>query len=112
FMVYANALSIVVSFATAAYYLAFLAPVSAILILRISNKWSPGGTWAILLGGTDINVLVCAWLTFEFINISLPRDQGLPIWQEWAVVIGFIVCLSIGFVYYKATRPYERMPIE
>lgn len=111
-MVYANALAIVVSFATAAYYLAFLAPVAAILIMRIRKQWDPVGTWAMPRLGPIINILACVWLTFEFINISFPREAGLPIWQEWAVVIGFVVCLSTGLVYYKIARPYERMPID
>lgn len=111
-MAYANALAIVVSFATAVYYLAFLAPVVAVMILRIRRKWHPEGTWNMPRIGVVINVLACIWLIFEFINISFPRDAGLPIWQEWAVVIGFIVCLSTGLIYYKAARPYERVPID
>lgn len=111
-MAYANALTIVVSFATAAYYVAFLAPVAAIMILRLGKSWQPGGTWAMRRIGPAITALAFIWLTFEFINISWPRDQGIPAWQEWAVVIGFAICISTGFIYYKFSRPYERTPID
>lgn len=111
-MVYANALAIVVSFATAAYYAAFLAPVAAIMVLRLRRSWQPGGTWAMRRIGPVINILAFIWLTFELINISLPRDQGIPMWQEWAVVLGFVICITTGFIYYKSYRPYERMPLD
>jgi amino acid transporter len=111
-MLYGNALTIVVSFATAAYYVAFLAPVAAILVLRLRGKWQPQGTWAMRRTGPVINLFAFIWLVFELINISWPRPLGLPIWQECAVVIGFIACLSTGFAYYKLSRPYERTPID
>jgi amino acid transporter len=111
-MTYANALTLVVSFATAAYYVAFLAPVAAILILRMRRSWNHEGTWAMRRIGPAVTLLAFLWLIFELVNISWPRDQGLAAWQEWAVIIGFVICISTGLIYYKLARPYERTPID
>lgn len=111
-LLWANALAILVSFATAAYYLAFLAPVAAVLLLRVRRQWQPTGPWAMPRTGVYVNTFAFLWLVFELINISLPRDQGLPWWQEWAVAIGFLICFTAGATYFKVYRPYERVPLD
>jgi amino acid transporter len=106
--IYANALSILVSFATAAYYVSFLAPVAGVLYVRMKGRWSTEGRWSLGKVGVGINVLAAAWLVFELINIAWPRNSALPWWQNWAVEVGFVAFGLIGLLYFLKARP-DRM---
>lgn len=106
--VYANALSVLVSFATAAYYVAFLAPVAGVLYVRLRGRWVSNGRWTLGGLGLVINVLAVVWLVFELINIAWPRTPSLPWWQNWAVAVGFVAFGLVGLVYFLKARP-DRM---
>lgn len=102
---YANALSVLVSFATAAYYAAFLAPVAGVLYVRMRGRWGKQGRWTLGRLGPVVNVLATTWLVFEMINIAWPRYTDLPWWQNWAVVVGFVVFGVVGLAYFLKARP-------
>jgi amino acid transporter len=106
--VYANALSVLVSFATAAYYVAFLAPVAGVLYVRMKGQWGSEGRWTLGRVGAGVNVLAVIWLVFELINIAWPRNPTLPWWQNWAVAVGFVAFGLIGLVYFVKARPDRR----
>ncbi|MEE6169535.1 MULTISPECIES: APC family permease [unclassified Mycolicibacterium] len=106
--IYANALSVLVSFATAAYYVSFLAPVAGVLYVRMRGRWNSEGRWSLGKMGVGINMLAAVWLVFELINIAWPRSSDLPWWQNWAVEVGFVAFGLIGLVYFLKARP-DRM---
>ena len=104
---YANVLSVLVAFATGAYYVGFLAPVAAALYLRLTGRWrdvrgpfAVTGRW-----GMAINVAAAAWLAFELINIAWPRYTDLPWWQNWAFLLGTAAFGLAGLAYFLARRP-------
>jgi amino acid transporter len=104
---YANVLSVLVAFATGAYYVGFLAPVAAALYLRIRGRWRdvPG---PMALGGRlgfVLNAVAALWLTFELINIAWPRYGDLPWWQNWAFLLGMGAFGIAGLAYFLARRP-------
>ncbi|PVZ09022.1 APC family permease [Actinomycetospora cinnamomea] len=107
--VYANALSVLVAFATGAYYVGFLAPVAALLYLRLRGRWrDPDGRRGLGKIGVIVNVVAVAWLVFELVNIAWPRDLGLPWWQTYAFLLGLGCFGTVGLVYFFATRPDRR----
>jgi amino acid transporter len=101
--VYANALDVLVGFATGAYYVGFLAPVGAVLYLRLKRRASA-------LGSAALAVVVAAaiWLAVELVNIAWPREVGLPWWQEWAFILGMTAFGIVGLVYFLWARPDRR----
>lgn len=106
---YANVLEVLVSFATGGYYIGFLAPVAALLYLRMRGRWTPGTPrprFARL--AVVVNSVAALWLTFQLVNIAWPRYGHLPWWQNWAVPLGVLVFGGVGLVYFLSTRPDRR----
>lgn len=102
---YANALELLVAFATGGYYIGFLAPVSALLYLRLRGRWTAGSGSRSGRLGLAVTVAAAAWLIFELVNIAWPRYTDLPWWQNWAVPLGIAGFGGIGLVYFLVTRP-------
>jgi amino acid transporter len=110
---YANVLSVLVAFATGAYYVGFLAPVVAALWLRRQGRWRDVSGPFVLRGrgGTIVNVVAAAWLVFETINIAWPRYTDLPWWQNWAFLLGMGAFGLLGLVYFLMQRPDRRFEL-
>jgi amino acid transporter len=104
---YANVLSVLVAFATGAYYVGFLAPVAAALYLRLSGRWHDVRGPFVLCGraGTAVNVIAAAWLVFETVNIAWPRYTDLPWWQNYAFLLGIAAFGLLGLAYFLTQRP-------
>lgn len=110
---YANALAVLVTFATGAYFLAFLAPVAASLVQRVRGQWQPSGSWALGRWGLPVNLIATAWLIFELINIAWPRKiPGAAWWHTWSVLLGLFVFIAVGLVYFLVFRPDRRIKDE
>ncbi len=105
--VYANVLSVLVAFATGAYYIGFVCPVAAALYLRLRGRWTDVKGPLSLTGrlGTAVTVAAALWLSFELVNIAWPRYDELPWWQNWAFPLGMAVFGAIGLAYFLLRRP-------
>ncbi|MBO0874324.1 MAG: amino acid permease [Pseudonocardia sp.] len=101
---YANVLSVLVAFATGAYYVGFLSPVIAFLIRRLREP-RRGPRSAPDVVAVVVNLAAAAWLIFELVNIAWPRSATLPWYQNWAVPLGMLIFGAVGASYYLATRP-------
>lgn len=111
--VYANALPVLVSFATGSYYVSFLAPVAALLYLRLRGRWrNPDGQYGFGRLGFVLNLAAVAWLVFELVNIAWPRYPDLPWWQNLAFLVGMVAFGALGLVYFLATRPDRKFSNE
>jgi amino acid transporter len=110
---YANVLSVLVAFATGAYYVGFFAPVAAALYLRTTGRWKDSRGPFVLRGraGTAVNVVAAAWLLFETVNIAWPRYTDLPWWQNWAFLLGMGAFGLLGLAYYLARRPDRQFAV-
>lgn len=106
--VYANALSVLVGFATGGYYLGFLFPVAGLLYQQLRRRWAPGHTWRFGRAGLVLSVAAAGWLVGEFVNIAWPRAANLPWYQNWAVELGIGAFVVIGALYFAVARPDRR----
>lgn len=103
---YANALPVLVAFATGAYYIGFLSPVVALLYRRLRGTWEmPGRSRAGDVAAFGVNLVAALWLTFELVNIAWPRSTELPWYQDWAVLLGVGVFGAVGGLYFAVRRP-------
>jgi amino acid transporter len=110
---YANVLSVLVAFATGAYYVGFLAPVAAALYLRFTGRWKDVSGPFVLRGraGLVVNVVAAAWLVFETVNIAWPRYTDLPWWQNYAFLIGIAAFGLLGLIYFVTQRPDRQFAV-
>lgn len=108
--IYANALDVLVAFATGTYYVGFLAPVAALLYIRLRGRWQdPDGPFNFGQFAVVLNLTAMVWLVFELINIGWPRYTDLPWYQNWAFVLGMGVFGAVGLAYFLATRPDRKL---
>ncbi len=103
-----------ITFGTAAIYLAFLLVALAALAARMRGTWVPSGT--VRLGrrtGLCINLAAVAWLGFETVNIAWPRASlappGAPAYQIWAAPMLLGAITAVGLTYLLLARPQDRL---
>ncbi|MGH3265508.1 MAG: APC family permease [Trebonia sp.] len=102
---YAKGLSVLVDFATGAYYLAFLFPIVAIVVRgRLRRGTMPE---ALDRRTRAIAGVALVWLVFELINIAWPRQPQLAWYQNWAVVVGGAALGLLGLAYLAMRRPHR-----
>jgi amino acid transporter len=93
-----------ITFGTAAIYVAFLLIALAALIARLRGTWRPAGRIQLGRAGLFVNALAAAWLAFETVNIAWPRESlaplGAPVYQVWAapLVLGLIAVVGVGYL--------------
>lgn len=92
-----------VSFTTGGFYIAFLFPVLAALVIRLRGRWRAG---RFSLGGAGmlINVLALLWLLLQTVNIAWPRTPDLPWYQNYGVVVMVVVLGILGLASYLPLR--------
>jgi amino acid transporter len=103
-----------ITFGTAAIYVAFLLIATAALIARLRGTWIPSGPVRLGRVGTAINAAAVAWLAFEVVNIAWPREilapPGAPMYQVWAAVLVLGLIAVVGLAYLFIARPHDRIP--
>jgi amino acid transporter len=76
--------STMVLFATAGFYIAFAFPLVALCWKKLTRRWVPGPFNA-GRASVPLVVITTAWVLFELINISWPRDNASPWYIQWAI---------------------------
>jgi amino acid transporter len=102
-----------ITFGTAAVYVAFLLVALAALIARVRGTWKPAGRVQLGRLGLVVNVLAVLWLTFETINIAWPRSSlappGAPAYQVWAAPIVLALIATVGLTYLAIAKPHRKV---
>ena len=103
-----------ITFGTAAIYVAFLLIALAALIARVRGTWRPAGRVQLGRAGLVINVLAVLWLSFETVNIAWPRESlappGAPLYQVWAAPLVLALIGTVGTAYLLWAKPQRRLP--
>ena len=98
-----------ITFGTAAIYVAFLLIALAALVARLRGTWRPAGHIRLGRVGTVVNVLAVGWLAFETVNIAWPRTSlappGAPFYQVWAAPLVLGTIGAAGLLYLVVARP-------
>ncbi|MBS0232092.1 MAG: amino acid permease [Proteobacteria bacterium] len=103
----ANALTIVVSFATAGIYFAYLMVIAGALFAR-SRGWKPSGKFNLGSAGILVNIIALFWTAGAIINLAWPRTPDQPWFLNYATALGLVCVLVAGFVYMITAQPYAR----
>jgi amino acid transporter len=92
-----------VSMATGGFYFSFALPVLGALWVRLKGRWRPPkfslGRW-----GLTVAVAASIWTVFEYINIAWPRAEGVPWYQDWAVLLMTGIVAGLGILAYLPGR--------
>jgi amino acid transporter len=95
-----------VSFVVGGFYVSFLFPVAAALVLHLKRKHKKGpfnlGAFSLL-----VTILATLWLGFEFVNICWPRYPELPWYQNWGTILMIAILGVVGFVAYLRAPSHE-----
>jgi amino acid transporter len=92
-----------IAFATAGFYVAFIFPVLAALVVRLKGQWK-AGPFSLGTFGPVVNVVALLWLGFEIVNISWPRQPEAPWYQNYAVIVVFVILGIAGYVVERSLR--------
>ncbi len=96
--------TLMLNFTSGGFYLAFLFPLVANVIVRLRGGWQPGpfslGRWS-----TTISVAATVWATLQFLNIAWPRNAypDTP-FLNWSVTLAAIALGVIGTAIYLGVR--------
>jgi amino acid transporter len=86
-----------ISFVTGGFYISFAFPIFAALYLHLVGRHEKG-PFSLGRFSFPITLAAALWLVFELINVSWPRYDELPWYQNWAVVImvGVLGVVGLG----------------
>jgi amino acid transporter len=108
------AIGTIITFGTAAIYVAFLMTALAALLARVRGTWRPAGHIRLGRAGVVVNAAAVAWLAFETVNIAWPRSSlappGAPFYQVWAAPLVLALIGLAGLAYLAVAKPHRRLP--
>jgi amino acid transporter len=96
--------TLMLNFTSGGFYLAFLFPLVANLVVRLRGQWQPGpfsfGRWS-----TVLSVAAVVWALFQFLNIAWPRDfyPDAP-YLNWSVALAVAGLAVVGTAIYLSVR--------
>jgi len=98
--------TLMLNFTSGGFYLAFLFPLAANLVVRSRGGWQPGpftlGRWSMA-----VSVVALLWATFQFLNIAWPRNfyPDTP-FLNWSVALAVLGLGLVGAAIYAARRKH------
>jgi amino acid transporter len=99
--------TLLVAFTTVGFYVAFLFPVLALAIARITRRWQPGERLFLGRAGLAIAWVALGWLLFEIVNVLWPREAPELWFVNWAPVIGAVIMGGLGWVVMRLSPAFR-----
>ncbi|MER5182366.1 amino acid permease [Streptomyces sp. NPDC002896] len=89
--------SLLLTFASAGFYLSYGLPVVAAAYVRLRGRWQPGpvslGRW-----GAPVTYAAAVWIVLETVNIAWPRAVNGVWYLDWGLIIMTAVLGLVGAV--------------
>lgn len=86
FISFSKIYSLLLSFSTAGFYIAYAMPILGLAYTRLRKRWVPGpvsmGRWS-----GPVTYIASAWIVFESINIAWPRSINGVWYLNWGLII-------------------------
>ena len=96
---------LMVNFTSGGFYLSFLFPVAAFVVVFFKGKWKSGPFSLRGLTG-PISVVALIWIIFELLNIAWPRPAWDNPWLDWSVVVGAVGIAIVGLLIFLRLRKH------
>lgn len=96
--------TLLLNFTSGGFYLAFLFPLVANLVVKLRGGFEPGpfhlGRWSLPLA-----VVAVLWATFQLLNIAWPRDfYPDAAYLNWSVALAVVGLAVVGALIYRSVR--------
>jgi amino acid transporter len=94
---------LMVNFTSGGFYLSFLFPVLAFVIVVFRGKWK-SGPFTLGKASGFVALIALIWVIFELLNIAWPRPFWGNPWLDWSVVVGTAAIVIVGALIYLSRR--------
>ena len=101
-----NAVSTIISFASAGIYMAFQMLVLGALIAR-SRGWVPAGPFTLGRWGWLVNIIALAYGLGAIVDMMWPRSPQDPWYSNYGMIVTAAGVLVLGVSYMLTARPYD-----
>jgi amino acid transporter len=101
-----NAVSTIISFASAGIYMAFQMLVLGALIAR-SKGWVPAGPFTLGRWGLPVNIIALVYGISAIVDMIWPRSPHDPWYSNYGMIVTATGVLVLGVIYMLAARPYD-----
>jgi amino acid transporter len=105
-----DALTLIISFAVLAIYVAFQLVVFAALVAR-GRGWRPAGKWTLGRWAWAVNVAALLSGVAAAVNLAYPRTPGAPWYVNYSVLLGTGIVIGVGLVYLALAKPTEHLEV-
>ena len=102
-----NAVSTIISFASAGIYIAFQMVVAGALFAR-TQGWRPSGPFTLGRWGWPVNLVALGYGVFAIINMMWPRSPQDPWYSNYGMIVATASVLALGTLYMSTAKPYDR----
>jgi amino acid transporter len=101
-----NAVSTIISFASAGIYMAFQMLVLGALIARWKG-WVPAGPFTLGRWGWPVNSIALGYGVSAIVDMVWPRSPHDPWYSNYGMIVTAMGVLVLGIIYMLAARPYD-----
>lgn len=101
-----NAVSTIISFASAGIYMAFQMLVAGALIAR-AKGWKPSGPFTLGRWGWSVNIIALAYGSSAIVDMVWPRNPNDPWYSNYGMIVTALGVLVLGTIYMVAGKPYD-----
>jgi amino acid transporter len=92
----ANVFTLLLSGATAGFFVSYALPVVGAAVTRLRGNWTPGPV-SMGKAATVVTYFAAVWMIAEIINIAWPRNTYGGVWYlNWGIVLVIVVLGVIG----------------
>jgi amino acid transporter len=102
-----NAVSTIISFASAGIYMAFQMLILAALFARATG-WKPSGPFTLGRWGWPVNVIALVYGISAIIDMIWPRNPHDPWYSNYGMIVTAVAVIVLGAIYMLVARPYDR----
>lgn len=102
-----NAVSTIISFASAGIYVAFQMLILAALVAR-AHGWKPSGPFTLGRWGWPVNFIALGYGVCAIIDMVWPRAPQEPWYSNYGMIVTAVAVISLGAIYMLVARPYQR----
>jgi amino acid transporter len=102
-----NAVSTIISFASAGIYLGFQMVVLAALIAR-TKGWKPTGPFTLGRWGWPVNIIALVYGVSAIFDMVWPRNPQDPWYSNYGMIVTAVGVFVLGAIYMLAAKPYDR----
>jgi amino acid transporter len=94
----ANVFTLLLSGATAGFFVSYALPVVGAAITRLRGGWSPGPV-SMGKAAATVTYFAAIWMVVEIINIAWPRNTYGGVWYlNWGIILAIAVLGVIGVI--------------